>query len=120
LARAVDELRARGEVGRAVSSTLDLETVLNTIVSRAAQLAGADGASIHEYDEASQEFRMRATHNYDPELVESYRATPIRMGQGLTGRAAERRGPRQGPAIPPAGAYQSHPPRPRPRRGFPA
>jgi GAF domain-containing protein len=108
LGRSVDELKALGEVGRAVSSTLDLETVLNTIVSRAAQLAGADGASIHEYDEASREFPMRATHNYDPELVESYRAMPIRMGEGLTGRAAERREPMQVPDIAPEGAYQSH------------
>src|SRR5262249_46166509 len=108
LGRSVDELKALGEVGRAVSSTLDLETVLNTIVSRAAQLAGADGASIHEYDEATREFPMRATHNYDPELVESYRAMPIRMGEGLTGRAAERREPMQVPDIAPEGAYQSH------------
>ncbi len=108
LTRSVDELRALGEVSGAVSSTLDLETVLNTIVSRAAQLAGADGASIHEYDEATREFPMRATHNYPPELVESYRATPIRMGQGLTGRAAERREPMQVPDIAAEGAYQSH------------
>ena len=46
LTRSVTELRALGEVGQAVSSTLDLEMVLNTIVARAAQLAGADGASI--------------------------------------------------------------------------
>ena len=52
LARSVEELKALGEVGRAVSSTLDVETVLETVVSRAAQLAGADGCSIHEYDEA--------------------------------------------------------------------
>src|SRR3989441_5654596 len=48
LARSVDELQALGEVGRAVSSTLDVETVLNTIVSRASQLAGADGCTIYE------------------------------------------------------------------------
>ena len=78
LTRSVDELRALGEVGQAVSSTLDLETVLNTIVSRAAQLAGADGASIYEYDEATREFRMRAAHNYDPELVEA--SGPCRSG----------------------------------------
>src|SRR5262249_42281239 len=56
LARSVEELKALGEVGRAVSSTLDVETVLETVVSRAAQFAGADGCSIHEYDEATQEF----------------------------------------------------------------
>ncbi len=107
LTRSVEELRALGEVGQAVSSTLDLETVLSTIVSRAAQLAGADGASIHEYDDATREFPMRATHNYDPELVESLRAIPLRMGESLMGRAAERREPIQVPDITREGAYQS-------------
>jgi signal transduction histidine kinase len=108
LARSVDELKALGEVGQAVSSTLDLETVLNTIVVRAAQLAGADGASIHEYDETTREFPMRATHNYDPELVESFRAMPLKMGEGLIGRIAERREPMQVPDIVREGAYQGH------------
>ena len=39
LTRSVDELRALGEVGQAVSSSLDLETVLNTIVSRAVEIS---------------------------------------------------------------------------------
>jgi GAF domain-containing protein len=43
LTQSVGELKALGEVGQAVSSTLDLETVLSTIVSRATQLAGMDG-----------------------------------------------------------------------------
>ena len=33
---------------------------------------------------------------------------PIRMGEGLTGRAAERREPMQVPDIAQEGAYQSH------------
>ena len=40
LTRSVGELRALGDVGRALSSTLDLDTVLQTIVTRASQLAG--------------------------------------------------------------------------------
>ena len=51
LARSVGELRALGEVGQAVSSTLDLETVLTRIASHAVQLSGADGGAIYEYDE---------------------------------------------------------------------
>src|SRR5713101_6146878 len=43
LTQSVEQLTALGEVSRAVSSTLDVETVLHTIVSRASQLAGADG-----------------------------------------------------------------------------
>jgi signal transduction histidine kinase len=108
LTRSVTELRALGEVSQAVSSTLDLETVLNTIASRAAQLAGADAAAIVEYDEATREFPLRATHNYDPELVEAARAMPIRMGEGLSGLAAERREPMQVPDIVQEGAYRSH------------
>ena len=34
-----------------------LETVLDTIVSRASQLAGADGGAIYEYDEAAEAVR---------------------------------------------------------------
>ena len=51
LTRSVEKLTALGEVSRAVSSTLDVETVLDMIVSRASQLAGAAGCSIFEYDE---------------------------------------------------------------------
>ncbi|HMH49212.1 MAG TPA: GAF domain-containing protein, partial [Candidatus Acidoferrum sp.] len=49
LTHSVDELTALGEVSRALSSTLDLETVLNTIVARANQLAGTDACSVWEY-----------------------------------------------------------------------
>src|SRR6266702_2665573 len=64
LTQSVEQLTALGEVSRAVSSTLDVETVLDTIVSRASQLAGAAGCSIFEYDAAAQQFELRATHNY--------------------------------------------------------
>ena len=40
------DLTALGEVGRAVSSTLDMKTVLKTIVDRAVELSGTDGGSI--------------------------------------------------------------------------
>src|SRR5262249_59124644 len=50
LARSVEELRALGEVGQAVSSTLDLQTVLSTIVGHAVQLSGTNGGVIYEND----------------------------------------------------------------------
>jgi GAF domain-containing protein len=56
LARSVGELKALGEVGQAVSSTLDLETVLTRIASHAVQLTGAAGGVIYEYDEESEEY----------------------------------------------------------------
>jgi signal transduction histidine kinase/DNA-binding response OmpR family regulator len=107
LTQSVEKLTALGEVSRAVSSTLDVETVLDTIVSRASQLAGADGCSIYEYDEGAERFELRATHNFDAEFVEAIRAVPLRKGEGLMGRAAETREPVQIPDITQPGAYQS-------------
>ena len=43
LARSVEELRALSDVSQAVNSTLDLQTVLDTIVAKAAQLSGTGG-----------------------------------------------------------------------------
>ncbi len=108
LTRSVDQLTALGEVGRAVGSTLDIETVLDTIVSRAGQLAGADGAAIYQYDEATEEFHLRATHNYRPQVVEALRAMPLHKGEGNMGRAAAGRQPIQIVDIAEPGAYQSH------------
>src|SRR5262249_57824023 len=70
LMESVEELKALGEVGQAVSSSLELETVLETIVSRAVDLSGTDCGVIYEFDEATQEFNLRASHRMEPEAVE--------------------------------------------------
>ena len=88
LVSSVSELKALGEVGQAVSSTLDLETVLTRIVSHAVQLSGTDGGAIYEYDEQSEEFLLRATDHMEEELVNALRANPPRLGDGVVGRAA--------------------------------
>jgi GAF domain-containing protein/anti-sigma regulatory factor (Ser/Thr protein kinase) len=106
LARSVEELRALGEVGQAVSSTLELETVLATIVSRARQLSGAHGGAIYEYDPASEEFLLRVTEGIGDEMVEAFRATPPRLGEGVIGRAAAERTPIQVPDMLAEGAYR--------------
>jgi signal transduction histidine kinase len=89
LSRSVEQLTALGEVGRAISSTLDLETVLRTIVARAVQLTGLDGGTIYEYDERSEEFNLRAAENLSEEIVEMLRETPMRKGEGAIGHAVE-------------------------------
>ena len=91
----VEEMKALGEVGQAVSSTVDLETVLSTIVRHAVQLSGTNCGIIYEYDEPTQEFHLRASYQMEQELVNAYQATPLRLGQGATGRAAETRTPTQ-------------------------
>jgi GAF domain-containing protein len=88
LTRSVGELKALGEVGQAVSSTLDLETVLTRIASHAVQLTGAAGGAIYEYDEESEEFHLRGSHQIEKEFVDTLRASPIRLGGGALGQAA--------------------------------
>jgi signal transduction histidine kinase len=107
LTRSVEQLTALGEVSRAVSSTLEVETVLDTVVARANQLAGADACTIYEYDEGSEQFHLRATHNLAPEFAEAIRAMPLRKGEGVMGRAAAMRQPVQVSDIREPGAYQS-------------
>ena len=105
LVRSVGELKALGEVGQAVSSTLDLETVLTRIVSHAVQLSGTDGGAIYEYDEPSEEFLLRATDRMEDELIVALRANPPRLGDGVVGRAASSREPIQIPDISQARVY---------------
>jgi signal transduction histidine kinase len=95
LSRSVAELQALGEVSRAVSQTLDLDTVLATIASRAVQLSATDAGTIWEYDEAAEEFRLRAAPNLEDEIVAVLRGTPLRRGEGTVGRLADTRAPIQ-------------------------
>ena len=88
-------MKALGEVSQAVSSTLDLETVLTRIVSHAVQLSGTDGGAIYEYNESSEEFLLRATDHMEEELIQALRADPPRLGDGVIGRAAVTREPIQ-------------------------
>ena len=43
----------------------------------------------------TQEFHLRASYQMEQELVDAYQVTPLRLGQGATGRAAETRVPYQ-------------------------
>jgi GAF domain-containing protein len=71
LGRSVGELRALGEVSQAVNSTLDLETVLSTIVAKAVQLSNTEAGAIYVFDEVEHNFRLRATYGMDRELIDA-------------------------------------------------
>jgi GAF domain-containing protein len=107
LARSVEELQALGEVGRAVSSTLDLETVLSTIVARAVELSRLDGGVVFEYDEHTQAFVQRAATETGGALAEVRRTTRIARGEGVLGRTAITLEPVQVSDITVPGAYES-------------
>jgi GAF domain-containing protein len=111
LKRSVDELTALGEVGRALSSTLNLEAVLQTIVTRATQLTETAGCVIWEYDKPREEFRLLVSHytdDMDAAILPSQGGvTTIPKGQGLTTHVMEQRQPVQIPDIAVEGAYES-------------
>ena len=71
LRQSVGELRALGEVSQAVNSTLELETVLSTIVAKAVQLSGAEAGAIYVLDDLQREFQLRATYGMDQELIDA-------------------------------------------------
>jgi signal transduction histidine kinase len=71
LAGSVQELQALGQVSQAVNSTLDLETVLSTIVAKAVQLSGTEAGAIYVFDNEAREFHLRATFGMSQELIEA-------------------------------------------------
>ena len=71
LTGSVQELQALGEVSQAVNSTLDLETVLSTIVAKAVQLSGTEAGAIYVFHETQREFHLRATYGMDQGLIEA-------------------------------------------------
>jgi signal transduction histidine kinase len=108
LTRSVEELKALGEIGRALSSTLDLPTVLDTILSRASVLAGTDGGVIYEFTAAAGRFDLlRASDTFDAAFLAALRATPLVYGEGAVGRAAQSRGPVQIADIRDSSVYMS-------------
>jgi signal transduction histidine kinase len=99
LAQSVQELRALGDVSQAVNSTVDLETVLTTIVAKATQLSNTDAGAIYVFDEANQEFRLRATYGMDEKIIAEIKDRHIQIGQTAIGEAVERRIPVQIPDV---------------------
>jgi len=95
----VEELRALGEVTQAVNSTIDLETVLTTIVAKATQLSSTEAGAIYVLDDAEQEFRLRATYGLPVSIVSELRDSHIRLGQTGISEAVERRAPFQVPDV---------------------
>ena len=106
LTRSVAELQTLEEVSRAVNSSLDLDTVLATIVSRAAQLSQADEGTIYEFEETEEVFLPKSAYGMNAERVEALRERRIKLGETHLGRSALLRAPvyvqdvQQDPSVP--------------------
>ena len=89
------QLTALGEVGRAISSTLDVEALLSIVVAQAMQLTGLDAGVIYEYDAASDHFELRTSKNFGD--VAGLRGSALRVGEGAVGGSVAAREARQVP-----------------------
>jgi signal transduction histidine kinase/CheY-like chemotaxis protein len=99
LGQSVEELRALGEVTQAVNSTLDLQTVLSTIVAKAVDLSDTEAGSIYVMDPATDEFHLRATHGMSEELIAELKQQDIGLGEKTIADAAAHRAPVQFPDL---------------------
>ncbi|HEX8808777.1 MAG TPA: histidine kinase dimerization/phospho-acceptor domain-containing protein, partial [Xanthobacteraceae bacterium] len=99
LAQSVGELRALGEVTQAVNSTLDLATVLSTIVAKAVELSGTEAGSIYVVDPTTQALQLRASHGMSEELIAELNRQGIDLREKTIADAAARRAPVQTPDL---------------------
>jgi signal transduction histidine kinase len=95
LAQSVSELRALGEVSQAVNSTLDLQTVLTTIVAKAVQISGTDAGTMYVFDDQSREFHLRATFGFDQEASPPLATTKVGLTNPYVASAVAQREPFQ-------------------------
>jgi len=96
LGQSVEELRALGEVTQAVNSTLELQTVLSTIVAKAVQLSDTDAGSIYVHDETQQEFQLQANYGMSDDLIAALKDHHTDISGAVAG-AAKRGEPDQVP-----------------------
>jgi len=88
LAQSINELKVLEEVGRAVSSSLDLNAVLPTVAARALEITHADAVLIYGYDAAKGQFNLTESTGIDKSADGQHLA--IDAGSSMLGEAARR------------------------------
>jgi two-component system, OmpR family, phosphate regulon sensor histidine kinase PhoR len=73
LQKKMDGLEAIQRIGRFVTSTLDLEIVLKSVVESAVDLTGAEEGSLLLLDEFTGELFMQAARNFQEDFVRTFR-----------------------------------------------
>jgi GAF domain-containing protein/HAMP domain-containing protein len=99
LTRSVEELRALGEISQAVNSTLNVETVLSTIVAKSVQLSGTEAGAIYVFDDGVREFHLRSTYGMDQELIDALEHQHIGLDDPNVAEAFRRTEPVQVPDL---------------------
>jgi signal transduction histidine kinase/uncharacterized protein YigA (DUF484 family) len=89
LGRSLEEVRALSDVSQAVSSSLDLKLVLDTVIRHAIALSDADAAMVVEFSPGTGTFVDVASHNLSAIFLAGMRRTPVDPTEGVLRRAYE-------------------------------
>ena len=95
LGSSVAELKMLSEVGQAVSSTLDLRTVLSTVLNASLGVTWANAGAVFRYSRAERAFRLVEAVGWDEALAHSVRELHVAETESAMGEAVARRVPIQ-------------------------
>jgi signal transduction histidine kinase len=103
LSQSLEETGALSEVIRAVSSSLDLREILDTVARQAVALSGADGCGIFQISPHRQAFEVVVSHGLSAEFVDSVLSRSVGVDQGTIREATQ-----TGEAVQIADVEQAH------------
>jgi signal transduction histidine kinase/HAMP domain-containing protein len=109
LSQSLEETGALSEVIRAVSSSLDLREVLDTVARRAIALSGADGCGIFELRPGRQAFDVVVSQGLSSEFVDAVLQMSVGVDHGTISQATESGEPVQIPDVEEAHGYPFRP-----------
>lgn len=84
LQQRITDMEALAAAGRAVTASLDLDSILTRIVNSAVELTGAQAGSLWMVDKDRGELYPRTVRNLEPKLIEALR---LHLDDSLAGQA---------------------------------
>jgi two-component system NtrC family sensor kinase len=83
-------LEAISEASREIAASLDLERTLQLVITKAAETLPMDAGALFVFDEASQLYRVKVSHNLPPEQVDKI---TFAFDEGVPGWVVKHRQP---------------------------
>jgi GAF domain-containing protein len=93
----LEEVRALSDVSRAVSSSLNIQDVLDAVAGYAVNLSKSDGCGVFEFNSTRQALDVVASHSLSKAFLNAIHRTTIDLGKTTIGQASESGQPIQVP-----------------------
>ena len=82
----VAELSLIQELGKAINSSLDLDSVLTYFIDMTSRITESDRSTLMLYDDVNQELYVEASRGFDQKEIQDLR---FKLGEGIAGHAAK-------------------------------